>query len=129
MKQWIDVISKEHKEYCLNEELDQVLFDIDFSENELENLIPYFDERCWNIISEHQKLSEAFILKHKDNICWDLIWNQDLSEKFTKDNIHLVNWYNLSCSNNLKKYSIEFLKEHEGSIYWTYVKGIERKII
>ncbi len=65
---------------------------------------------CWCIISAHQKLSEDFIKKYKNNVDWFLICkHQRLSEDFISKHTGKVNWNNVSryqtlSENFIKKY-------------------------
>ena len=107
-----------------------ILFNYKFNEDQLEEIIPYFTDSCWGILTQNNPLSESFMTKHSDKIEWNSVWDcQIVSEKFTVRNIAKINWYSLSISDNIKNFSQEFLEDHSSSIYWNYVKGIELQIV
>jgi len=70
----------------------------------------------WKDISVHQKLSEAFIDKHCDNVDWGVISQcQQLSEAFIEKHCDKVDWGHISWG---QKLSEAFIDKHCDNVDW-----------
>jgi hypothetical protein len=69
----------------------------------------------WYWISQYQNLSESFIEKYKDKVCWSNVSRcQKLSLSFVKNNINRINFrgmckYNDKISKETKAFAIQMV--------------------
>ena len=74
------------------------------------------DRVCWYYICSYQKLSEKFIERHADKMSWCCISSyQKLSEKFIERHADKVNWYSISV---FQKLSESFIERHADKMDW-----------
>ncbi len=92
----VRIIQKYHKPYYANLAFEYY----EFSEATLEMLMRLY--RAEDTILQHQRLSEAFMNKHKKRWNWDVLSQyQRMSIHFLESNKPLINWRKLSYSKHL----------------------------
>lgn len=98
---------------------DTMLTSRPFSEEQLEELIPYAKEKEWRDICRYQTLSEQFIRKHIEHIDWnEIATRQKLSEDFMREYADKINWSTVST---FQKMSMNFMKEFADKLDWSQI--------
>lgn len=78
----------------------------------------------WKYIPIYYELSESFIEKYKDEVCWENISHfQKLSENFIEKFHHKINWFYVSSYQKLSK---NFIEEFQDKINWDYISAYQK---
>ena len=85
------------------------------TEAALERFLPHLTADGWRCISARQRLTEAFIRRHKDDLDWgSLCFHQRLREDFIEEMESYVFWEEIGCYQELSE---AFILRHLPQLY------------
>ena len=94
---------------------------VQFQKLSEEFIIRHKDIISWRAVSCCQMLSEKFIEEFSDKLDWNNISeNQVLSEEFIEKHLHRVNWTLISRD---QKLSEEFIEKFKNRVNWAYISS------